>query len=80
MRAMWLQPDEAYLDQRRRWGADQWDEVWDGVLHIVPLPGFGHQHFKGLLLTALTPVVEQFGLIARSGACSRRTRTTALAI
>ena len=31
------------LDDRRRRGADRWDEMWDGVLHMVPPPGSDHQ-------------------------------------
>lgn len=35
-------PDQL-LEQRRRTGADQWDAVWEGVLHLPPLPNFDHQ-------------------------------------
>jgi Uma2 family endonuclease len=35
-------PDEL-LEQRRRTGADQWDELWEGVLHMPPMPNFDHQ-------------------------------------
>lgn len=30
------------LERRRQWGADLHDEVWDGVLHVVPGPDFRH--------------------------------------
>jgi hypothetical protein len=31
------------LDWRRRTGADCWDEMWDGVLHMPPMPNRIHQ-------------------------------------
>lgn len=33
------------LEWRRRTGADRWDEMWEGVLHMVPSPNLEHQHF-----------------------------------
>ena len=30
------------LDERRRTGADQWDEMWEGVLHMTPAPNKRH--------------------------------------
>lgn len=39
---MW--PD--VLAERKRIGADQWDEVWDGVLHMPPAPNYDHQDFE----------------------------------
>ena len=38
-------PDEL-LEQRRRTGADQWDELWDGVLHMSPMPSPEHQELE----------------------------------
>ena len=37
------------LEQRRRTGADRWDEMWDGVLHMGPSPGSEQQDFEGAL-------------------------------
>jgi Uma2 family endonuclease len=31
------------LDQRARTGADMWDEMWEGVLHMPPVPNREHQ-------------------------------------
>ncbi|MBK8978156.1 MAG: Uma2 family endonuclease [Planctomycetes bacterium] len=31
------------LEWRRKTGADRYDEVWDGVLHMVPSPSIRHQ-------------------------------------
>jgi len=46
MRTVVLDPPSAglggLLEQRRISGLDRLDEVWEGVLHMVPAPGFGH--------------------------------------
>jgi Uma2 family endonuclease len=34
------------LSWRRRTGADQWDEMWEGVLHMAPSPNREHQRFE----------------------------------
>jgi Uma2 family endonuclease len=41
------------LEERRRLGHDRLDEVWDGVLHMVPTPGATHQSFAQELLIFL---------------------------
>lgn len=46
-----LLPDVAAL--RKRTGADQWDEMWDGVLHMPPMPNREHQDFEWALETYL---------------------------
>lgn len=33
---------DALLERRRETGADRWDEVWQGVLHLIPPPSHGH--------------------------------------
>ena len=38
-------PSPDMLEERRRLGHDLLDEVWDGVLHMVPPPGATHQSF-----------------------------------
>jgi Uma2 family endonuclease len=37
------------LAQRKRTGSDQWDEMWDGVLHMPPVPNRDHQDFEWAL-------------------------------
>jgi Uma2 family endonuclease len=64
MRAVLLQPPQSFLDERRRTGADRWDEVWQGVLHMVPPSSNWHQCFGTKLLVALVPVAEALGLEA----------------
>lgn len=44
MRAFFAEIPEYLLDERRTAGADRWDEMWDGVLHMPPMPGPEHQH------------------------------------
>jgi len=38
---------------RKRIGADRWDEMWEGVLHLAPVPNRSHQHFQWALETWL---------------------------
>jgi Uma2 family endonuclease len=35
--------EERLLEQRRAWGADKFDEVWEGVYLMAPLPNNEHQ-------------------------------------
>jgi Uma2 family endonuclease len=34
---------------RKRTGADRWDEMWEGVLHMSPAPTRAHQDLEGAL-------------------------------
>lgn len=54
---------ERLLEERRRAGADRWDEVWDGVLHMVPLPSGTHQRFGGQLYHVLDALAREKGLV-----------------
>jgi Uma2 family endonuclease len=38
---------------RKRTGADRWDEMWEGVLHMAPSPSRRHQNFQWALETWL---------------------------
>jgi hypothetical protein len=76
MRAVIPVVDPDFLKQRQRFGADQWDEMWEGVLHMAPSPDFVHQDFEGELAFYLKAhwavpikgkVVQQMNL-AREGA------------
>jgi Uma2 family endonuclease len=62
MRALLLEPDPAWLEQRRQRGIDRHDEVWDGVLHVVPSPTPAHQEFELELAVVLRPIVRALGL------------------
>lgn len=41
------------LEERRRTGADRWDEMWDGVLHMPPMPNADLQELEWALETWL---------------------------
>lgn len=64
MRALLLEPDPKWLEERRRLGRDRFDEVWDGVLHVVPSPNAEHQGFEGDLEAVLRPLVIPLGFKA----------------
>lgn len=49
MKAVMANVPEHILEWRRRTGADQWDEVWEGVLHMAPSPNRDHQDIEGAL-------------------------------
>jgi hypothetical protein len=44
MSALILDPGlvEQMIEQRRAWGADKHDEMWDGVYVMTPLPNNEH--------------------------------------
>jgi len=43
MKAVMSEVPQHILDQRARTGADRWDEMWEGVLHMPPMPNREHQ-------------------------------------
>jgi Uma2 family endonuclease len=49
MKAVVLDVPAAFIESRKRTEADQWDEMWEGVLHMPPMPHFDHQDFEGSL-------------------------------
>jgi Uma2 family endonuclease len=65
MRVLMLDAPQAMLDERRRLGHDVRDEMWDGVLHMVPPPGGAHQHFGATFLMLVGPVALARGLRAQ---------------
>lgn len=52
----------AWLAERSRLGLDRRDEVWEGVLHVVPAPSTGHQRLEIGLVGALAPAAARCGL------------------
>jgi Uma2 family endonuclease len=46
MKAVMANVPEHILEWRRRTGADRWDEMWEGVLHMAPSPNRDHQDFE----------------------------------
>jgi Uma2 family endonuclease len=45
--------DEPDLERRHALGADRWDEIWEGELHMSPMPGDEHQDLAADLLAYL---------------------------
>ncbi len=53
MRAVMPAVPPDILAWRKRTGADRWDEMWEGVLHMPPAPNREHQEFEWSLETYL---------------------------
>lgn len=51
-----------WLEERRRLGLDKRDEVWNGVLHVVPPASTHHQRFERDLEITLLPIATALGL------------------
>ena len=49
MRAVMAEIPPDILAWRKRTGADRWDEMWEGVLHMPPAPNREHQDLEGNL-------------------------------
>jgi Uma2 family endonuclease len=54
--------DPAVLARRRALGHDRFDEVWDGVLHMVPPPSHEHGRIGVALIAAFAPLLAAAGL------------------
>jgi Uma2 family endonuclease len=63
MKVVIADPPRSLLEERRRTGADRWDEVWDGVLHMPPMPNRDHQELEWAMETWL----RQFWVPASGG-------------
>jgi Uma2 family endonuclease len=61
MRAVMLEVPEELVEDRRRKGLDARDEVWAGVLHMVPPPASTHQRFARRLFLLLERIAERRG-------------------
>ena len=64
MRAVILEVDERMLAERQRLGLDRQDEMWEGVLHMVPPPFERHGRIQLALGTALSASCAARGLLA----------------
>jgi Uma2 family endonuclease len=53
---------EELIEKRIESGADRFDEVWDGVYVVSPLPNDEHQDIVGLLTYAFISAIRQPGL------------------
>jgi Uma2 family endonuclease len=65
MRAVLLEldpdPTLGWLAERRRLGLDKIDEMWEGVLHVVPPPSVRHQDAEGELHSLLRARAHELG-------------------
>ena len=59
-----LDVPESLLDERRRLGLDVFDEVWEGVLHMVPPPSEEHQRLGSELIAVFVGTAKRHGLVA----------------
>jgi Uma2 family endonuclease len=48
--------------EREAAGADKYDEVWDGVYVIMPLPNIEHQRIVGLLNSYFVSIIDAAGI------------------
>jgi Uma2 family endonuclease len=53
MRAVMSDVSPDILAWRQRTGADRWDEMWEGVLHMPPMPNREHQDLEWSMETYL---------------------------
>jgi hypothetical protein len=58
---------DALKERRRISGLDRLDEVWEGVLHMVPAPSYGHARLTQQLAMALDAPARDAGLEAAMG-------------
>jgi Uma2 family endonuclease len=58
---------DALKERRRVSGLDRLDEVWEGVLHMVPAPNYGHARLGQQLAEILGPLARDASLEAAMG-------------
>lgn len=63
MKAVMLEVPEALLAERSRLGIDGRDEMWNGVLHMVPPASGNHQRLAAWLLRTLAPAADEKKLV-----------------
>lgn len=56
---------DALIEERRRRGADRFDEVWEGVYVVNPPPSFRHSTVAGLIHDLVRPHADAAGLVVR---------------
>lgn len=54
---------QALMERRRRSGLHRLDEIWDGVLHMVPAPSGEHAYLAQQLAELLGPPARAAGLV-----------------
>lgn len=61
MRAVLSYISDEELAQRKAWGLDRHDEMWEGVLHMTPAPTVEHQRMLDELIMFLSPRLAAAG-------------------
>jgi Uma2 family endonuclease len=51
------------IEERRRLGLDRRDEMWDGVLHMVPPASSAHGRLEATLVALIAPIAAGCGLL-----------------
>jgi Uma2 family endonuclease len=54
--------EERFIEERKICGSDRWDEVWEGVYVVTPLPNNEHQRIVSRLVGILMEVITNSGL------------------
>lgn len=66
MRTLVLDPQTPGLgelmERRRRSGLDRFDEIWEGVYHMVPAPSHAHASIDVQLIRIIGPAADAAGL------------------
>lgn len=75
MRAVLLSVPPEMLEERRRLGIDGRDEMWDGVVHMVPPAGDAQQEVQADLFHVLYTLARRRGLLPRFETGLYRTTT-----
>jgi len=63
VRAVMAPVPESFLAERRRTGADRRDEMWEGVLHMVPPASGPHQRLNAAICEVFGPLARPKGLV-----------------
>ncbi len=61
MRAVFLEVPRHILIERQKAGLDRFDEMWDGELHMVPMPAWEHGRLLARLVTFFETHWAQLG-------------------
>jgi Uma2 family endonuclease len=64
MNAVWIDVPESFLKERHRLGHDRKDELWEGVLHMVPTPSLVHGRRSIDLVMCLGRIAKRRGMSA----------------
>ena len=64
--------EERIRAQRAKWGADRYDEVWEGTYMMTPMPNVQHQKLAARLVAILDTVIGESGDVCAGANVSDR--------